>query len=262
MGNSESTTSQVSKVVMETEKNSKCTCEADSENSIGDINMTSGACCPSGINVEMSAKASCDCDMKSAIETLSAMTDSLSASSKSSLSFALSSSDATQMNEENVKQTLNDQCHSTASAKQSIKEININQTGSCCGATAAQLKVMKDATRTFKMSSSAQGKCLLSIASKMASDMENEGNNSSSTTDPISAALTQIMDAATDIFGDYVEYIGIAVVGLIVMLLLITHRGKTRTVVRYRGVTQVRKRGRGRYSLTDLAQRVMKHRSI
>ena len=149
MGSSHSTTEQVNKVVLNQEQTSACSCSATSENAIGGIHIDCGSCCACPYEVNQKAEASCDCDMKSAIESLAKMSDQMTAKTKSSFSLATSSSDSTQINQTNVSQILTDSCNSTSAAKNYIGSIDYGQTGSCCGATDAQIRAMADAKHVF-----------------------------------------------------------------------------------------------------------------
>ncbi len=220
MGSSHSTTEQVNKVVLSQEKTSKCTCSATSDNEIGGITVSCGPCCSCPLEVNQKAEASCDCDMKSAIESLAKMSDQMTAKTKSSFSFATSSSDSTQINETNVSQILTDTCNSTSTAKNYIGSIDINQTGSCCGATDAQIKAMAEAKHVFNQTASAQGKCLMSIAAKMSGDMDNKDENDTTTTDPLNAALSTITDGLTNMFGDLTQYLPFIAIGVVVVVVM------------------------------------------
>lgn len=224
MGSSHSTTEQVNQVVMDTEAHESCTCSANADNHIGAINMLCGDCCCMGdYQFNQKAAASCDCEMKSAVETLSSMADKMSAETKASFSFATASSDSKQVNSQNMKQTLTETCLSTSSATNYIKSITIKQLGDCCHASQAAIDAMAKSHKVWNQTASAQGKCLQAIAAKMHGKQQGDDDNTTTSTDPFNYLASTIGDTMNNLMGDLTQYLPMiaGVIGIVVVIIFV-----------------------------------------
>lgn len=224
MGSSHSTTEQVNQAVMNQESKSSCTCSANASNSIGDISMLCGDCCCTGTyEFDQTAQATCDCEMKSAIEALSSLADQMSAETKASFSFATATSDSKQINSQTMNQTLSDKCNSASSATNYIKSIQIKELGDCCHASQAALDAMAKSRKVWKQTASAQGKCLMAIAAKMAGKQDNKEDNTTTSTDPFNYLAQTMGDTLGNMFGDLTQYmVPIAmIIGLVVVIVFV-----------------------------------------
>lgn len=217
---------------MNQESKSSCTCSANASNSIGDISMLCGNCCCTGtVEFDQSAQATCDCEMKSAIEALSSLADKMSAETKASFSFATATSDSKQINSQTINQTLTEKCNSASSATNYIKSIQIKELGDCCHASTAAIEAMAKSRKVWKQTASAQGKCLMAIAAKMAGKQDNGEDNTTTSTDPFNYLAQTLGDTMSNMFGDLTQYmVPIAmIIGLVVVIVFVvpalSHKG-------------------------------------
>lgn len=226
MGSSESTMTQVNKVIEETSMTQQTDCSSTSSDVMGNFNLTCGpGCCNCmDFNVTQVAKASCDVSADAAIDQLAKMADQIKNSATASLSFSRATSNTKQINETNVKQALTENCGSSSHANASMKDINITFSGDCKGMSSTELAAQCRTRFDFVQSTSSQARCLLHLATKMAAEQDSQGSGKSDSTDPFNRALSNLEGSLQNIFGDLTQYIpyiaGILVVGLVLMLIL------------------------------------------
>lgn len=200
MGSAESIMDETTSIVQQTETKQSSNCKCSADDVVGDISEEMGPGCPAlPIHISQKASANCSCDMTEAIQQLADASNKLSQSAKSALSGAMSMNSADLNTSVKVNQALTQACSVDSDADATVKSIDIKQE-SCIGMNDEALKLQQKAAININQSTSVQGQCLSSIASKTASKASDSGDQKATTENFLTQMFQSAMGALSSLF--------------------------------------------------------------